>query len=241
MSADDFHLSPTLARRALVWDLPVRIFHWTLLLAIVAAFVTNRLGATYFQYHVWCGYTVIVLIVFRVVWGIVGTRHARFRNFVRGPATTWRYLVALLRGRERHYAGHNPLGALMVVALLGTLLIQALSGLFGNDEIFNVGPLYAYVSNEWSLRLTSLHRQLFYWIAGAIGVHVLAVFLHYAIKRENLVAAMITGRKTSPHIEPADAVRSSRTWLAAALVIVVSLGLAWVVLHAPQAAVDLGY
>lgn len=228
-------------KKSLVWDLPVRIFHWSLVLAIIAAFVTNRLGVAYFRYHVWCGYAVIVLVSFRLVWGIIGTRHARFWNFVRGPVTTWRYLRNLVRGNSPHYAGHNPLGALMVLVLLLAVLVQAISGLFGNDEIFNVGPLYGYVTNELSLRLTSLHRQLFYWLAGAAAIHVVAVFAHWIFKRENLVGAMITGRKPRAHLQDGDVVHSSRTWVAAAVVILFSVGLAWIVLHAPAAVVDGAY
>ncbi len=146
-------------RPVLVWDLPIRIFHWTLLLAIIGAFVTNKLGVTYFRYHLWCGYTVLVLVAFRLVWGLIGTRHARFWNFVRGPIATARYTRDLLGGRELRYAGHNPLGALMVIALLGAIFVQAATGLFGNDEIFNVGPLYGYVTNELSLQLTSIRTD----------------------------------------------------------------------------------
>lgn len=216
-----------------VWDLPVRIFHWALVVAIIGAFVTNRLGVAYFEYHVWFGYVVIVLVSFRVVWGLVGTRHARFSNFVRGPATTLRYAIGLARGRQQNHAGHNPLGALMVLALLGALGLQAGLGLFANDEIFNVGPLYACVSKATSLQVTSLHRKLFYWILGAIGLHVVAVAAHGALKRERLVRAMITGRKPGDTVAPGDAIRSSRTWLAVLVTVVLSAGLAWVVIYAP--------
>jgi cytochrome b len=216
-----------------VWDLPVRLFHWTLVAAIAAAYVTNRLGVSYFRYHVWCGYAVIVLVSFRILWGLVGTRHALFRNFVRGPAETLRYGSGLIVGRPAHYIGHNPLGALMVLAFLAALGLQAATGLFGNDEIFNFGPLYGYVSKQASLALTSLHKKLFYWIAAFIGVHIVAVVAHHFLWREKLVHAMITGRKTikgSLAIEP---IRSSRTWLAAILVLALAGGLSYVVSHAP--------
>src|SRR5690242_8726335 len=117
-----------------VWDLPVRIFHWLLVFAVLGAYATHRLGIEYFKYHLWFGYSVMVLVVFRIVWGLVGTRHARFRNFVRGPAVTVRYGWAVLRGKDARHVGHNPLGALMVVALLLSLLVQALTGLVANDE-----------------------------------------------------------------------------------------------------------
>jgi cytochrome b len=224
-----------------VWDLPVRLFHWTLALAIVAAFVTNRLGVDYFKYHVWCGYAVVVLVLFRIIWGFVGTRHALFWNFVRGPIQTLRYALKLLRGEETRYAGHNPLGAWMVVTLLIAIGVQAVVGLFGDDEIFNVGPLYGYVAKETALQLTSLHRKLFYWIAAAIAVHVLAVIAHHVFKQENLARAIVTGRK--PHHEAAEheAIHNSRSWLAALLVIAITVSLFWVVEHAPISLADASF
>jgi cytochrome b len=218
-----------------VWDLPVRLFHWTLVTAIIASYVTNKLGIAYFKYHVWCGYTVIVLVCFRILWGVVGTRHARFRNFVRGPAATGRYLLGLARGAERRYPGHNPLGALMVLALLLTLLVQALTGLFANDEIVNTGPLYGYVSNARSLWLTSLHRLLFDWIFAAVVIHVLAVLAHHIARKEKLVRAMLTGRKPAHSVAADEAIQSSRLWLAALLIVVLSIVLAWIVVTAPVA------
>lgn len=225
-------------QRQRVWDLPVRIFHWTLAAAVAAAYVTNRLGVSYFKYHVWCGYAVIVLVTFRILWGLVGTRHALFRNFVRGPAKTLRYGIRLLIGKPTHYVGHNPLGAWMVVAFLVALGLQAATGLFGNDEIFNYGPLYGYVSKQASLALTSLHKKLFYWIAAFIAIHVAAVLAHHFLWREKLVHAMITGHKPLRDPASADSITSSRTWLAAILVLALAGGLSYVVSHAPPAEDD---
>ena len=233
MTRQDHRTQAPVVKPRLVWDLPVRLFHIALITAFVGAFVTNRLGVSYFKYHVWCGYAVIVLVAFQIVWGLVGTRHAQFWNFVRGPVSTLRYLAATLRGNEPHFAGHNPLGAAMVVFLLTALGKQAVLGLFSNDEIFNVGPLYGAVSNELSLTLTSLHRRLFYWIAGAVGIHILAVLAHLVFKRENLVKAMITGRKPGHSVAASDAIPSSRLWLAALLVTAAACALFWVIGHAP--------
>jgi len=234
ITADERADSGTIETARQVWDLPVRVCHWLLVAAFITSYVTNRLGISFFKYHVWSGYTVIVLVTFRIVWGLVGTRHARFRNFVRGPVRTLRYAAGWLRGgAHHHHAGHNPLGAWMVIVLLAALLVQAASGLFGNDEILNVGPLYGFVTNETSLALTSLHRNLFYWLLAAAIVHVLAVIAHRLFKKENLVAAMFTGKK-APHAVPAsEAIRTSRTWLAVLIVFILGTALAWVVVHAP--------
>jgi cytochrome b len=222
-----------------VWDLPVRIFHWTLVLAVVAAFVTNKLGVKFFKYHVWAGYAVIVLVGFRLIWGLVGTRHALFRNFVRAPSEILTYARDIRAGKDKPYAGHNPLGALMVLALLGALGAQAIFGLFGNDEIFNAGPLAGAVSKTLSLTLTSIHRQLFYWLAGGVALHVLAVAAHKIFKNENLARAMITGRKPAEAVPPQEAIHSSKIWLAVVLAETVVIALALILAQAPAAA-DLG-
>ncbi len=219
-----------------VWDLPVRVFHWSLAGAFVAAFVTNKLGVRFFKYHVWAGYAVLVLASFRILWGLVGTRHALFWNFLRGPRETLAYVADLVNGREAHYPGHNPLGALMVLALLGGMLSQAAFGLFANDEIFNVGPLYGYVAKDVSLVLTSIHRQLFYWLAGAVALHVGAVVAHKVFKNENLVRAMVTGRKPFESVPVGEGIHSSRLWLALPLAIALTAALVWIVTHAPAAA-----
>jgi len=216
-----------------IWDLPVRIFHWALVFAMSGAFVTNRLGVAYFQYHVWFGYTVLVLISFRIVWGLVGTKHARFSSFLRGPRATLRYVANLLKGRDQHYAGHNPLGAWMVVVLLVGLGIQAIVGLFADDEIFNTGPLNGYVSHALALRLTSVHSYLFYWIVAAVAVHILAVLAHTVFKEDNLIRAMMTGRKSAPVATIHDGIGSSRTWLALLVTIALSAALAWIIDGAP--------
>jgi cytochrome b len=229
------HVGTLESPRRQVWDLPMRVCHWLLVAAFIASYVTNRLGVSYFRYHVWSGYTVLVLVAFRLLWGLVGTRHARFRNFVRGPAQTVRYAVGWLRGETQYHAGHNPLGAWMVIVLLTALFVQAASGLFGNDEIFNVGPLYGLVSNETSLTLTSLHRHLFYWRLAAAIVHVLAVIAHRLFKKESLVAAMFTDKKVYHVVPASEAIYASRTWLAVRIVFILGVGLTWVVAHAPLA------
>jgi cytochrome b len=225
--------TPQRVKQRQVWDLPVRLFHWALVAAFISAFVTNRLGVAYFQYHVWSGYAVITLVSFRILWGLIGTRHAKFWQFVRGPGATLRYAHGVLHGRTLRYAGHNPLGAYMVVTLLIAIGTQAVSGLFGNDDIFNTGPLVGYVDKELSLRLTSLHRHLFYWIAAAVAVHVVAVIAHQVFKQENLIVAMITGRKPQHCVPEGEIIHSSRTWLAVLLVVALAAVLWLIVAYAP--------
>jgi len=224
-----------------IWDLPVRVFHWSLVILFIAAYVTNYLGPSYFNYHLWCGYAVIVLVSFRIIWGVIGTYHARFVNFLRDPFSTARYAFNFLRKKDEHHLGHNPLGAVMVIILLAAILVQAITGLFTNDEIFNLGPLYAYVSDELSLELTSLHRQLFYWILGAIGLHIAAVLFHVFFKRDNIIKAMFTGTKDVHDAKDVRPIKSSRIWLAIIIVVILALILAWIISTAPEAVVDPGY
>jgi cytochrome b len=202
-----------------VWDWPTRAFHWSLVASFAGAYATNKLGASYFSYHLFFGYAVIVLVAFRLIWGFVGTRHARFANFVERPRGVLRYVSALGRGRHTRYAGHNPVGALMIVALLALLGAQAVFGLFGNDEIFNVGPLASLVAKPTSLALTSLHRKLFNAILAAVGLHIGGVLAHVVWKREPLLRAMITGSKPSEWVDPEDSIASSRGALAVFLLL----------------------
>ncbi|RZK02031.1 MAG: cytochrome B [Flavobacterium sp.] len=216
-----------------VWDLPVRIFHWLLVILFVAAYVTNSLGTNYFTYHLWCGYAVIVLVSFRIIWGLVGTYHARFSNFIRNPLTTIKYALNTLKNTEKHYVGHNPLGAIMVIVLLLTILAQAITGLFTNDEILNLGPLYGYITDELSLKLTSLHRQLFYWILGAVALHIIAVLVHVFFKRDNIIKAMFTGKKLTKDVVDDKSISSSKILLAVIIVIMLALILTWIIVQAP--------
>ncbi len=230
--------APARTAQRLVWDWPVRLFHWSLVVSILGAFVTNRLGVKYFAYHVWFGYAVLVLVVFRALWGVMGPRHARFANFVRGPKAVLGYVSALGRGRRTRYAGHNPLGALMVVTLLALLALQAGFGLFADDEIFNAGPLAGLVSKSASLNLTSLHRKIFYWIVASVALHVLAVVWHMRFKGENLALAMITGKKPARLVRPGEAIASSRSRLAIALFLAIVAGVAFALQFVPAAESD---
>lgn len=219
------------ASAALVWDLPVRIIHWSLLVAVVGAWLTRELEGDWFAWHTRFGYAVLVLVLTRVLWGFLGTRHARFAQFVKGPKT----VVDYLRGGTSSTVGHNPLGALMILAMLSMLLVQAVSGLFANDQVFETGPLFGYVTIEISDRLTSLHKQLFDWIAAAIAVHVAAAFFYLWILRENLILPMITGRKSLERIPEDERISSSKLWLALVLAAIAGAALAWIIRSAPEA------
>lgn len=183
----------TAAARVPVWDLAVRASHWLLVLSVLAAFVTAKIGGNLMVWHGRAGLAVLGLVVFRVVWGFVGSTHARFASFVRGPAAVRAYLHGEWSG-----IGHNPLGALAVLALLALFLIQATTGLFANDDISFQGHLYALVSEAVSGRLTGIHKLFEPLLIGLVAVHVAAIAYYLRIKKTNLVRPMITGWKEAP-------------------------------------------
>lgn len=173
-----------------VWDVPTRLFHWLLAALVVAAVVSAKIGGNAMIWHGRFGHLILGLIVFRLAWGVVGSTYARFGQFVRGPRAVMDYL----RGRWCG-VGHNPLGALSVLALLGVVGFQATTGLFANDDIAFKGPLYAAVSSATSNQITGWHRQAEWWIYGLVALHVAAVLFHVVVKREQMIGPMVTGRK----------------------------------------------
>jgi cytochrome b len=220
----------TTAHPALVWDWPLRVFHWALAACVAGSFATHYAGLEWFDWHRRLGYATLVLVLFRVIWGFVGTRYARFANFVRGPREVAQYL----RGDLRVSAGHNPLGALSVLAFLCVLLLQATTGLFANDEIANAGPFYGWVSQATSNSLTALHELNSSVLVGLVVLHLLAVaWYDLGRRRAGLVRAMVTGRKPGP----AQGIHSSRALLALAIVATLAVALALAIRAAPEASV----
>jgi cytochrome b len=183
-------------RRVRVWDLPTRLFHWALVVLVVFSFVTGKIGGNALTYHMWSGYTILTLILFRIVWGVIGGRESRFTSFVRGPAAVYRYASGLLGKGSARYLGHNPLGGWSVVAMLAALALQASTGLFVNDEIATEGPLAQYVSLGTSLFLTRIHRLNQWVLVALVSIHVAAVLFYLFAKRDNLIGPMIHGHKT---------------------------------------------
>lgn len=172
------------AKPVLVWDILTRIFHWSLALSFAGAFVTAE-SERYRDVHVVLGYTVAGLVAFRLVWGLVGTRHARFRSFAYGPREVAAYLRSLLSRSPRHYLGHNPAGAWMIFLLLGLAIVAAASG-------------YATYNDLGGEFLEELHEGASEAMLALAFVHIAGVAVSSLLHRENLVRAMITGRKRAP-------------------------------------------
>lgn len=172
------------------------------------------------DWHLWGGYAVLTLVLFRLIWGTIGSETVRFSHFVRGPGVALAYFKALLRGETPHYLGHNPMGAWSIVALLILLLVQAITGLFANDDILIEGPLYGWVSKGASDWLTTIHKLNFNLLLAMIAVHLSAVFFYLFVKRENLIHPMLSGRKHLPPEQAGQAPRMANPWLGLAVLVV---------------------
>jgi cytochrome b len=179
-----------------VWDLPVRLFHWTLVILIFVSWLTQELGRM--DLHKLCGYTIMALLLFRLAWGFVGSDTARFSKFLRSPLAAFRHLGQLHRREPDTEIGHNAAGGWMVLVMLGMLAVQVGSGLFSNDDVLTEGPLAHFVSKETSDWLSHVHSINFKLTEAVIVLHVLAIATYALLKGHNLVRPMITGKKRMP-------------------------------------------
>lgn len=199
--------------RILVWDLPVRVFHWLIVLCFAGAYLTAE-RESWRLVHVTLGYTMAGLVLFRLLWGFMGTRYARFSNFIRGPRAVAAYLGSMLRGRTEHHTGHNPAGALAIVALLGLALAVTAAGWATFQDL----------GGEW---LEEVHEAAANIMLGVVGLHIAGVLLASWTHHDNLVAAMITGRKPG---RPEDGVRSA--WRSVGILMLAAvLGFWWTQWH----------
>lgn len=211
-----------------VWDLPTRLTHWLLAAAVIGAVVTAKIGGGAMVWHTRLGFVVLALLVFRVLWGLLGGRWSRFASFIYAPATLLRYLRGQAREGEHLEVGHSPLGALSVFGLLAVLASQVGTGLVSDDEIAFIGPLNKFVSIDTGLAATSWHKTWGQWMVLAlVALHVLAIVV-YLLRRKNLVGPMITGDKALPPGTPASADGLAQRGLALALAAAALGAASWV-------------
>ena len=177
-------------KRVKVWDLPTRLFHWLLAFAVGAALVTGQIGGNAIEWHARIGLFIVGLIVFRLVWGVLGSTHARFASFVPTPSAIRAYLRGEWRG-----LGHNPLGALSVLGLLVLVALQLSTGLLGNDDIAFRGPLSDLIGKDLSDRLTGIHELTSNALIALIALHLAAIAFYGHVKKQKLIKPMITGWK----------------------------------------------
>jgi cytochrome b len=183
-------------QRMKVWDLPVRIFHWAIVALILAAWVTQHFNRM--DIHMWIGEWILALLLFRIVWGFIGSDTARFSRFLRSPVAALRHLAHLRRREPDHEIGHNAAGGWMVLLMLALIAVQTATGLFSNDDSDTEGPLMHLISKDQSNWLSHIHYLNFKAIEALIVLHILAIITYAVLKRQNLVRPMLTGTKLMP-------------------------------------------
>ncbi|MGB9141926.1 MAG: cytochrome b/b6 domain-containing protein, partial [Aestuariivirga sp.] len=211
------------ARPVKVWDLPVRLFHWLLVACVGAAAVTGwLLPVTWLQVHLIAGTVIAGLVLGRTVWGFTGSRYSRFRSFMFSPESTLAHVKDLMEGRVQREAGHNPLGALMVFALLGCISLLVVTGVMALGGVFKQGPLKTFISFATAATTRDVHSVVAWILLALIGGHVAGVVFESWRTRENLAAAMVTGSKRSgfAHEAPMAWPRSGVALLVSALLAV---------------------
>jgi cytochrome b len=203
-----------------IWDLPTRLFHWVLVLLIGLLFATGEFDLLDMRWHFWAGYAALALIMFRILWGFLGSQTSRFTQFVRGPSAITAYVRELSSTNAKISIGHNPLGGWSVLALLLSVLVQAVTGLFSSDEIDTDGPLVAHVSGRTVKLMTRLHHWNQNVLLALVCLHIVAVLLYLVLRHENLIRPMISGRRQLSGAAP---LRFANAWLAAALLLLCAL------------------
>jgi len=187
----------TTQKRIIVWDLPSRVFHWILAVAFtVSAYSAfqDKYG-DYAAIHLWSGFTILTLVCWRILWGLVGSETSRFKSFLKSPKTALHYARMLLHSKTYSSIGHNPLGGYSVLLMLFLLLVQAALGLFASDGMFFKGPLAGYAS-AYTSDITELHEVLGYILFAVVGVHLLVILFYQISKKTNLVLPMLSGKKS---------------------------------------------
>lgn len=217
-----------------IWDLPTRLFHWVLVVVLFTSWLSA--WRDWMRVHIMCGLTILALLLFRLLWGCIGSDTARFSHFVKSPVAALRHLMHLARREPDSEVGHNAAGGWMVVVMLAILTVQVGSGLCANDDILTEGPLARFVGKERSDWLTHIHHLNFTLIEIVVALHILAIITYRVVKGHNLLSPMITGKKRLP-----GATRAPRMMhpvlalIAFALSVLVVAVFLWVVRYVPWA------
>jgi len=223
-----------LPKHVLIWDLPLRLFHWLFACTVIASWYTSDQDNDLIDIHMKLGYFTLGLLVFRILWGFVGTKHSKFISFFPTPSRLSLYINEFKSNRVKNSPGHNPLGSLMVFLMIFLISLQAISGLFINDDVFSSGPYYDSVSKEVERVMFFLHHNVFDVMIAAIALHLLAIAYYVRVKKQSLILPMITGKKPKHLVDASDSIKHSKILLAVLLALAVSAFIYWlVVVNAP--------
>lgn len=206
-----------------VWDLPTRVFHWLTVILLVVLYITERLD--WMDFHIWAGYILLALVIFRLIWGFVGSDTARFSRFIAPPRKAAHHLRRIFHREPDTMVGHNPAGGWMVLFMLALLLVQSLSGIYTNNDVANEGRWSEVVPASISNAISDSHTWVWDVILAAVALHVVAIATYAAVKKHNLLAPMLTGRKALS--EPCAHPRMAKLWLAG-LVLVIAAAITFV-------------
>ena len=222
--------TPALSRIR-IWDLPTRLFHVIFACCVVGAIISAKFGQNWMDWHVRLGIATLALLIFRIVWGLIGPRYARFSQFICGPVTVWRYITQASPDSKK-IPGHNPLGALSVIAMLAIIGVQAVTGLFANDDILTQGPFAQFVSDATSALMTGLHQINQNFVFAVIALHLIAI-VTYTLKGQKLIGPMVHGDVGAENFVTAaiPARDDARIRIAALLLILLLAWAAWWVIQ----------
>ena len=226
MQTDRRMPGPVTDQRVRVWDAPTRLFHWSVVVLIFISWLSADQG--YMTVHLWSGLSLLALLLFRLGWGLMGTTTSRFSDFLHSPRKVLAYLRTQARGGRPLHAGHNPAGGMMVVVLLAALAAQVATGLFANDGLKFAGPLALFVSDDASDGLTKIHGVIFNIILALIWLHVVAVGFYHFVKGDNLVGAMVSGKKHRARVPEGATIIFAHPALALGLLLASAAVAAWI-------------
>ena len=219
-------------KKHLVWDIPVRLFHWLLVACLFGQWLTAEVLEDTMQIHFYIGYFTLGLIIFRLVWGFIGTKYAKFNSFISGPKAIFRYLRSLKAKQKSFTIGHNPLGGLILPAVLLLVGLQAVSGLFTSDDIISAGPYFDSADSTLQKWMQWLHHNIFDVLIGIVVIHLLAIAWYRIAFKHNLITPMLSGHKA---VEASKGIAHSKLVRALFIAIVVAVFVYWLVEINPPA------
>jgi cytochrome b len=213
-------------KKYLVWDIPVRLFHWLLVLCLFGQWLTTEVLENSMDIHFYIGYFTLGLIIFRLLWGLFGTRYSKFSSFIAGPKAIISYLRSLTSKQKNYTTGHNPLGGLLLPAVLILVGLQAISGLFTSDDIVSAGPYYDSANSAIQQWMQWLHKNIFDVLMSLVVIHLLAIIWYRLGLKHDLITPMLTGQKI---VDASKGITHSKLVKALILAIVVGIFVYWLV------------